>query len=177
MLAFTDMSKAMAPPPAREPPPRDDKNTSAVPTAEPFRPLIRELQRLDDQNPVLAQQAVQLVALYQRLWESYVAKHAESSRLEKENRQLLNAHARLVDEKAHTERRCQGEEARSCHFQEAFRKVREGVIEVFEKWEDSKETAAAGGGSGEDAAPEKGNVAVVVPVVHVPEDKGTGTSQ
>jgi hypothetical protein len=40
------------------------------------------LQRLDDQNPVLAEQAARLVAVYRRLWESYVAKHADSSRLE-----------------------------------------------------------------------------------------------
>ncbi|KAG2026557.1 hypothetical protein GB937_001338 [Aspergillus fischeri] len=75
--------------------------TLVATTTEPFRPLIRELQRLDDQNPVLAEQAARLVALYRRLWELYVAKHADSSRLERENHQLQVAHSRLTDEKNH----------------------------------------------------------------------------
>jgi hypothetical protein len=112
--------------------------TPAASTAEPFRPLIRELQRLDDKNPVLAEQAARLVALYRRLWESYVTKHADSSRLERENHQLQLAHSRLTDEKSRLEHHCREQEALSSHFQEAFRKVREGVIEVFEKWEDPK---------------------------------------
>jgi hypothetical protein len=107
------------------------------------------LQRLDDQNPVLAEQAARLVAVYRRLWESYVAKHADSSRLERENHQLQVAHSRLTDEKNHLQRHCREQEARSSHFQEAFRKVREGVVEIFEKWEDSKwELAAADSAKG-----------------------------
>ncbi|GFF63441.1 hypothetical protein IFM51744_11135 [Aspergillus udagawae] len=99
---------------------------------------LPKLQRLDDKNPVLAEQAARLVALYRRLWESYVTKHANSSRLERENHQLQLAHSRLTDEKSHLEHHCREQEARSSHFQEAFRKVREGVVEVFEKWEDHK---------------------------------------
>jgi hypothetical protein len=87
---------------------------------------------------VLAEQAARLVALYRRLWESYVTKHADSSRLERENHQLQLAHSRLTDEKSRLEHHCREQEALSSHFQEAFRKVREGVIEVFEKWEDPK---------------------------------------
>jgi hypothetical protein len=118
------------------------------------------LQRLDDQNPVLVEQAARLVALYRRLWESYVAKHADSSRLERENHQLQLAHSRLTDEKSHLERHCREQEARSGHFQEAFRKVREGVVEMFEKWEDSKaEPATAESAKGNK---EKGSQAVAV---------------
>jgi chromosome segregation ATPase len=87
---------------------------------------------------VLAEQAAHLVALYRRLWESYVAKHADSSRVERENDQLQLAHSRLTDEESHLERRCREQEARSRHFQEVFRKVQEGVVELVEKWEDFK---------------------------------------
>lgn len=67
--------------------------------AESFRPLTRELERLDEKDPILAAQAARLVALYRRLWESYVAKNAESQRLDKENQQLKNANASLSEEK------------------------------------------------------------------------------
>ncbi|KAF4231528.1 hypothetical protein CNMCM8980_005232 [Aspergillus fumigatiaffinis] len=138
------LPKSTAPATGSEPLAKEEKVHAIPPTtpvgstAEPFRPLIRELQRLDDQNPVLAEQAARLVAVYRRLWESYVAKHADSSRLERENHQLQVAHSRLTDEKNHLQRHCREQEARSSHFQEAFRKVREGVVEIFEKWEDSK---------------------------------------
>ncbi|KMK56459.1 hypothetical protein Y699_05374 [Aspergillus fumigatus Z5] len=105
--------------------------TAAASPAEPFKPLIRELQRLDDQNPVLAEQAARLVALYRQLWESYVANHADSSRLKSETH-------RLQLEKSHLERHCKEQEARSSRFQEAFQKVRDGVVEMFENWEASK---------------------------------------
>ena len=47
--------------------------------------MARELERLDEKDPILAAQAARLVALYRRLWESYVARNAESQHLDKEN--------------------------------------------------------------------------------------------
>ncbi|GKZ75079.1 hypothetical protein AnigIFM63309_002916 [Aspergillus niger] len=57
--------------------------------------------------------------------ESYVAKHAESSRLEKENSQLQVAHVVLVEEKAQMDRRCRDADARIGHFRDANQKVRD----------------------------------------------------
>ncbi|KAH1376127.1 hypothetical protein KXW98_005876 [Aspergillus fumigatus] len=116
------LPKSTAPSTRSEPLAKEEK-AHAVPlitpvatTTERFRPLIRELQRLDDQNPVLAEQAARLVAVYWRLRESYVAKHADSSRLERENHQLQVSHMRLTDEKTHLEHHCREQEARSSHF-------------------------------------------------------------
>lgn len=89
---------------------------------EPFRPLVRELQRLDDEDPQLAAQAARLVGLYRRLWESYVAKGAESQRLSEENRQMNRRYAE--------------QEALLFYFREAFQKVREGITMIFESWKD-----------------------------------------
>ena len=47
--------------------------------------LAHELERLDEKDPILAAQAARLVALYQRLWESYVAKNVNSQCLDKKN--------------------------------------------------------------------------------------------
>jgi hypothetical protein len=69
----------MAPPPAREPLSKDEREALISPATEPFGPLICELRRLDNGIRVLAEQAARLVALYRRIWESYATKHAESS--------------------------------------------------------------------------------------------------
>ncbi|BCR99980.1 uncharacterized protein AKAW2_50322S [Aspergillus luchuensis] len=169
-------SKAMAPPLPTEALSKDEKVASIGLAAEAFRPLTRELQRLDDQNPVLAEQAARLVALFRRVWESYVAQHAKCSRLEKENGQLQVTHARLVDENTQLHRHCRDEEARLCHFRDAIQKMRDGVIDVVETCENFKmtETSAAGGADGPTQEQEK--VAVIVPVVHVQEDQGTSAS-
>ncbi|GLA56120.1 hypothetical protein AnigIFM63604_004658 [Aspergillus niger] len=169
-------SEAKAPPLPKEELSKNEKVASIGLAAEAFRPLTRELQRLDDQNPVLAEQAARLVALFRRLWESYVAQHAESSRLEKENSQLQVTHASLVVENTQLHSRCRGEEARLCHFREAVQKLRDGVIGVFEKWENlTMMEAAAAGGAGE-PTPGNENVAVIVPAVHFQEDEGTSAS-
>ncbi|GLA44653.1 hypothetical protein AnigIFM63309_004699 [Aspergillus niger] len=156
---------------------KDEKVASIGLAAESFRPLIRELQQLDDQNPVLAEQAARLVALFRRLWESYVAQHAKSSRLEKENGQLQVAHARLVDENTQLNRRCRDEEARLCHFRATIQKLRKGVIDVFEKWENFQMTEAPAAGGADEPTQEKENVAVIVSAVHAQEDQGTSASQ
>ncbi|KAL3251113.1 hypothetical protein ABHI18_010814 [Aspergillus niger] len=173
---FQQSSKAMAPPLPRETLSKDEKVASIGLAAEAFRPLMRELQQLDDQNPVLAEQAARLVALFRRLWESYVAQHAESSRLEKEISQMQIAHACLVDENTQLNRRCQNEEARLCHFRAAIQKLRKGVIDVFEKWENSQMTEAPAAG-GADRPTQEENVAVIVSAVHAQGGQGTSASQ
>ena len=67
--------------------------------------MARELERLDERDPILAAQGARLVALYRRVWESYVAKNAESQRLDKENQQLKNTNASLSEEKRQAEHR------------------------------------------------------------------------
>ncbi|GKZ75117.1 hypothetical protein AnigIFM60653_002843 [Aspergillus niger] len=172
-------SKAMAPPLAKEEAlSKDEKVTSIGAAVESFCPPIRDLQqRLDDYKPVLAEQDARLLADYRRLCESYVAQHAKCSRLEKENGQLQVAHARLVDENTQLNRRCRDEEARLCHFREAIQKMRDGVIDVVETWEDFKMTEAPAAGGAEKPTQETENVAVIVPVVPVPKDQGTSALQ
>ncbi|GLA56208.1 hypothetical protein AnigIFM63604_005668 [Aspergillus niger] len=176
---FQPLSKAMAPPTRpTEALSKDEKVASTGAAVESFCPPIRDLQqRVDDHKPVLAEQDARLVADYRRLCESYVTQHAKCSRLEKENGQLQVAHARLVDENTQLNRRCRDEEARLNHFREAIQKLRDDVIDVVETCGNFKMTedpAAAGAG---EPTQENENVAVIVPVVHVPKDQGTNASQ
>ncbi|OJZ79661.1 hypothetical protein ASPFODRAFT_54865 [Aspergillus luchuensis CBS 106.47] len=170
-------SKAMAPPLPKEALSKDEEVASIGPAVESICPPIRELQqRLDDHNPVLAEQDARLVADYRRLCESYVAQHAKCSRLEKENGQLQVAHARLVDENTQLNRRCRDEEARLCHFRDAIQKLRDGVIDVVETCENFKMTEASAASGADGPTQEQEKVAVIVPVVHVQEDQGTSAS-
>ena len=61
-------------------------------------------------------------------------------------------------------------------IQEATRKVREGVIDVFEKCEDSKMTEASATGGADKPTQENEEVAVIMSAVHVKEVEGTGAS-
>ncbi|OJZ80337.1 hypothetical protein ASPFODRAFT_223607 [Aspergillus luchuensis CBS 106.47] len=99
--------------------------------------------------------------------ESYVAKHAESSRLEKENSQLGHFRDALIEEKAQMDRRCRDADARIGHFQDTIQKVRDGVIEMFEKWEDSQMTEAPATGGADVPTQENENVAVIMSAMHV----------
>ncbi|KAL3260604.1 hypothetical protein ABHI18_004446 [Aspergillus niger] len=99
--------------------------------------------------------------------ESYVAKHAESSRLEKENSQLQVAHAALIEEKAQMDRRCRDADTRIGHFRDTIQKVRDGVIEMFEKWEDSQMTEAPATGGADVPTQENENVAVIMSAMYV----------
>ncbi|KAH1970625.1 protein with putative role during mitosis, partial [Aspergillus fumigatus] len=51
--------------------PASYENSPETPPSGDYARARAKLQRLDDQNPVLAEQAARLVALYRRLWESY----------------------------------------------------------------------------------------------------------
>jgi hypothetical protein len=119
--------------PQLEPPTNDEKVASA---ADSFRPLARELERLDEKDPILAAQAARLVALYRRLWESYVAKNADSQRLDKENQQLKNANASLSEEKRQAERRFLEYDVLLSYYKEAHQKIEEGIIGVLEDWKE-----------------------------------------
>ncbi|KAJ1713249.1 hypothetical protein NYO67_4610 [Aspergillus flavus] len=125
-----------------DPSTHDEKMASA---AESFRPLTRELERLDEKDPILAAQAARLVALYRRLWESYVAKNAESQRLDKENQQLKNANASLSEEKKQAECRSLEYDVLLSYYKEAHQKIEEGIIGVLENWKEPRiDTADAG---------------------------------
>ncbi|KAL4805748.1 hypothetical protein BDV18DRAFT_165607 [Aspergillus unguis] len=113
---------------------RSANNEKAASAAEPFRPLARELERLDEKDPILAAQAAGLIALYRRLWESYVAKNAESQRLNKENQQLKNANASLSEEKRRAECRSLEYDVLVSYYKEAHQKIEEGIIGVLENW-------------------------------------------
>ncbi|EAW11472.1 uncharacterized protein ACLA_091700 [Aspergillus clavatus NRRL 1] len=112
-----------------EPPTNDEKVLSVM---ESFRPLARELERLDEKDPILAAQAARLVALYRRLWESYVAKNAESQRLDKENQQLKNANASLSDKNQQAEHHFLEYNVLLSHYKEAHQKIENGINGVLE---------------------------------------------
>jgi hypothetical protein len=113
------------------PPVNDDKVAGA---SESFRPFARELGRLDEKDPILAAQAARLVALYRRLWESYVAKNAERQRLDKENQQLKNTNASLSEEKRQAEGRSLEYDVLLSYYKEAHQKIEEGIIGVLQDW-------------------------------------------
>lgn len=95
--------------------------------------MVRELQRLDDEDPLLAAQAARLVGLYRRLWDSYVAKRADSHRLEMENRHLERSNKRLSEEKRQMNRQYADQEAQLLHFRDAFRKLWERITDISER--------------------------------------------
>ncbi|KAJ0418360.1 hypothetical protein BJY00DRAFT_302887 [Aspergillus carlsbadensis] len=86
--------------------------------AKPMEPPNQD----STQDRILAAHAARLVALYRRLWESYVAKNADSQRLDKENQQLKNANASLLEEKRQAEH--------------PHQKIKEGIIGVLEHWKE-----------------------------------------
>ncbi|KAL3470092.1 hypothetical protein BJX99DRAFT_251462 [Aspergillus californicus] len=140
-------AKPMEPP--LEPPANDEKAASA---AESFRPLARELERLDEKDPILAAQAARLVAPYRRLWESYVAKNAESQRLDKENQQLKNANAGLSEENRQVERRSLEYDVLLSYYKEAHQKIEEGIIGVLEDWKEPLVDSAEAGKQKQDGS-------------------------
>jgi hypothetical protein len=99
-------------------------------------------------------------------------KHANSSRLKRENHQLQLTHSCLTDEKSYLKHYYREQEALSSHFQEAFQKVQEGVIKVFKKWEDPKvELATADSAKGNK---EIGShvIAATVSLLHTTDSQG-----
>ncbi|CEL11767.1 hypothetical protein ASPCAL14864 [Aspergillus calidoustus] len=132
-----------------EPPTNNEKVASA---AESFRPLARELERLDEKDPILAAQAARLVALYRRLWESYVAKNADSQRLDKENQRLKNANASLSEEKRQAESHYLEYDVLLSYYKEAHQKIEEGIIGVLEDWKEPLNDSADAGKQKQDGS-------------------------
>ncbi|KAI3120215.1 hypothetical protein CBS147326_9563 [Penicillium roqueforti] len=95
------------------PPTNDEKVASA---AEPFRPLTCELERLDEKDPILAAWVARLVALYWRLWESYVANNAEKKR---------QAECRSLEY-----------DVLVSYDKEAHQKIEDGIIGALENWKE-----------------------------------------
>ncbi len=114
--------------------------------------MARELERLDEKDPILAAQAARLVALYRRLWESYVAKNAESQRLDKENQQLKNANASLSEEKRRAECRSLEYDVLVSYYKEAHQKIEDGIIGVLENWKEPLVDSADAGEQKQDGS-------------------------
>ena len=99
--------------------------------------MAEELERLDKTDPVLAAQAARLVALYRRMWDSYILKHADSQRLEKENRRLETKNTSLEKEKRDMEGRYEEQRTLLTHFQNSFESVQDGVTRICDSWKDA----------------------------------------
>ncbi|KAJ6019391.1 hypothetical protein N7522_001458 [Penicillium canescens] len=95
--------------------------------AEPFQPLVEELKRLNQDDPQLAHQAAQIVRLYRRLYESYVARKSESQRLEKANGELRTANLQLCQESELLKGRYAEQEEELAYFGQAFDKLSTGI--------------------------------------------------
>ena len=77
------------------------------------------------------------------------------------------AHAALIEEKAQMDRRCRDADTRIGHFRDTIQKVRDGVIEMFEKWEDSQMTEAPATGGADVPTQENEDVAVIMSAMYV----------
>ncbi|KAH8430108.1 uncharacterized protein LDX57_007778 [Aspergillus melleus] len=141
-----------APPPRVQPLPKSadspTKDAKTASTAELFKPLAEELERLDKTDPVLAAQAARLVALYRRIWDSYILKHADSQRLENENRRLETKNASLEKEKRDMEGRYEEQRTLLTHFQKSFESVQDGITRICDSWKDAPAVLLEGRGEG-----------------------------
>ncbi|OQD77347.1 hypothetical protein PENANT_c113G03647 [Penicillium antarcticum] len=102
-------------------------NEAHVLAAEPFQPLVEELKRLNQDDPQLAHQAAQIVRIYRRLYESYVARKSESQRLEKANGELRTANLQLCQEGEFLKGRYAEQEEELAYFGQAFDKLSTGI--------------------------------------------------
>ncbi|KAJ6027431.1 hypothetical protein N7460_012248 [Penicillium canescens] len=108
----------------QQPLPPNEAHTLA---AKPFQPLVKELKRLNQDNPQLAHQAAQIVRLYRRLYKSYVARKSESQRLKKANRELRTANLQLCQESEFLKGRYAEQEEELAYFGQAFDKLSTGI--------------------------------------------------
>jgi hypothetical protein len=86
------------------------------------------------------------------LWESYVARNAESQRLDKENQQLKNTNASLSEEKRQAERRFLEYDVLLSYYKEAHQKIEEGIIGVLEDWKEPLVDSADAGKQKQDGS-------------------------
>ncbi|KAJ5155673.1 hypothetical protein N7492_008489 [Penicillium capsulatum] len=117
-------------------PPDVFENDNRPPASDPFKPLMEELGRLGQVDPQVSHQASEIVRLYSRLWDAYVAKAADSQRLQIANEELRTTNAHLCQEQVFMERRHVKHAALLAHFGQAFGKLRQNIVGLLKDWED-----------------------------------------
>ncbi|KAJ5142466.1 uncharacterized protein N7515_001253 [Penicillium bovifimosum] len=95
--------------------------------AEPFQPLVEELKRLVQDDPQFAHQAAQIVRLYRRLYETYIARKSETQRLEQANGELRTANLQLRQEGEYLKGRYAEQGDELAYFGQAFDKLSTGI--------------------------------------------------
>jgi hypothetical protein len=95
-------------------------NEAHASDAEPFRPVVEKLKRLNQDDPQFAHQAAQILRYYRRLYESYVAKKCESQRLESANGELHTANIQLCQERESLKNRYAKQEEELACFGQTF---------------------------------------------------------
>ncbi|KAJ6019485.1 hypothetical protein N7522_001552 [Penicillium canescens] len=122
--------------------------------AEPFQPLFEELKRMNQDDPQLAHQAAQIVRLYRRLYESYIARKSENHRLEQANGELRTANLQLCQESEYLKGRYAEQEEELTYFGRAFDKLSSGIGSLLTDSEgcSSEPLLDTGGKVGEEAS-------------------------
>ncbi|CAG7927822.1 unnamed protein product [Penicillium olsonii] len=75
-------------------PPTETSSKKAL-AIEQFQPLLETLADLDHNNPKLTFQAARTVGLYRHIWASYVPKHQEDEKPDKNNRAPKETNTKL----------------------------------------------------------------------------------
>ncbi|KAJ5117631.1 hypothetical protein N7448_011263 [Penicillium atrosanguineum] len=110
--------------------------TRAVPAAaDPFRPVLEALQRLEQEDPQLASQGARLLGLFRRMWESCAAKHFDSQRLEDMNQDLRAMNANICREGDHLKHRQDEQLARFYDFEESLDQTRQDILDILKDWD------------------------------------------
>jgi hypothetical protein len=94
---------------------------------------MEALVRLEHDNPKLAFQAARIVGLYQRLWESCMAKHIERKKLAKANDGLKETQQKLVNEKNKMQSSHNDQLARLHFFDQALESSRLRLTEILKE--------------------------------------------
>jgi hypothetical protein len=95
---------------------------------------MEALARLEREDPKLAFQAARLVGLYQRLWESCMAKHMEGKKLAEANDDLRETQQKLMNEKNRVQS-SQDDQLTRLHFlDQALESSRLRLTEILKEW-------------------------------------------
>lgn len=103
---------------------------------DPFKPLMEELSRLSRVDPQVAHQASEIVGLYGRSWDAYVAKVADYQRLQMANEELRTTNSYLCQQQMFMENRHASQETLLAYFGQAFDRIRESLVDLLKDWED-----------------------------------------
>jgi uncharacterized phage infection (PIP) family protein YhgE len=101
---------------------------------EPFQAVIETLTKLEKEDAKAAAQGARLVSLLRRLWESCVAKHIDSQRLEEGNQQLRAMNSQLHHEGNHLQHTYDGQLAHFHAVEQELIKVRQDLLCVLKQW-------------------------------------------